>query len=283
VAQLRSFGAGWSGTVLKDNSTRADQIGAQRTKQVNDGAELYKKEDYNAALRQFYAAESIALEYILVQPTVFDEYNELSNIYFWIDETLQNLKNDEERYVRLIRWMHAAQVAAWLAPEKSRLKINEHLDRARVRLSVFLHRRGRLNESLALAQEAIIVNEALVREAPQGSPERARYLSRLGIAKTGIGKNRRESGMTGWEEPIRIAISHLQEAAEVDTKNPDYPSYVGFWRKYLAEELNAEKRKGEALEEERLAKKAYKEAAQRAPGREEVQRAIRDLDERGIR
>jgi hypothetical protein len=50
----------------------------------------------------------------------------------------------------------------------------------------------------------------------------------------------------GWEEAIQSGLIHIQKAAEIDRKNPEYPKELEMWRTYLAQELEADGRKESA-------------------------------------
>jgi len=212
---------------------------------VNEGAKLFKGGDHTAALREFSAAESSMREYIRLRPTAFSGYDDLRNVYDWIQLTQEKLGHAKERGAALSASMYAAQVAAWLAPEDSQKEeMNTKLLQARHGFGIFLSETNRLDEALAMVQEEVVVAEGLV----QGAPQNARYLWSLGNAKAGLGRVRRDLKKAGWEEAVRSGFGfiHIQRAAEIDRKNPKYPKELEMWRTYLAEELDADRRKASA-------------------------------------
>jgi tetratricopeptide (TPR) repeat protein len=243
----------------------------------NKGAKLFSESNYTDALGEFNTAESAMREYIRLQPTDLTGYDELRNIYNWIQATQEKLDNAKERSASLSASMCAAQIAAWLTPEDPKTKmevIDKFLD-AMHELSVFLYNNGRFDEALTMVQEEVVVAEGFLQEAKQS----VTYLWRLGDAKGGLGKVRRALNTAGWEEAIRSGLIHIQSATQIDTKNPKYPLSEGYWRRLLAEELKADDRNAEAREEYRLTLEAYQEAAERAPGDEKVRETIWDLVE----
>ena len=145
---------------------------------------------------------------------------------------------------------------------------------------MFLYLNKHFDEALAMVQEEVVVAGVLA----QGATQTADYLKCLGDAEGGLGIVRRKrEQQAGWEEAIRSGLIYIEKAAEMDTKKPDFPKEVGWFRKYLAEQLNADGRNKEASLEFGRALKAYQQAAERAPGDKEVGEAIRDLGAHGIR
>jgi hypothetical protein len=118
--------------------------------------------------------------------------------------------------------MHAAQIAAWLAPEGLQIKMNATLLAARNWLNLFLIENRPLDEALAMIQEQVVVAEVLV----QGDMQNATYLQRLGNAKCGLGMIQRDLKKAGWEEAIRSGLIHIQKAVKIEARNHDYPKEV---------------------------------------------------------
>lgn len=265
--------------LIGNREEEAKKLNESYVAHVNEGAKLFARGDYTEALREFNAAESSMRKYLRLRPTGFGGYDSLRNIYDWIQSTQEKLGNTQERTAPLTASMHAAHIAALLAPKDSQTSTNTALLGARLKLGIFLHENNRLEEALAMAQEVVVVAERLVQEGKQD----AGYLGSLGNANCGLGMVRRGLKKAGWEEAIRSGLIHIQKAAEIDKKTSSYPKAVGEWRKYLAEQLDADGRKAVASVERDSALKAYREAARRAPGDEEVKKAIRDLVEHGIR
>ena len=223
--------------LTEDWQKRADELNALHSARVNDGAKLFKGGDHPAALRELSAAESSMREYIRLRPTAFSGYDDLRNVYDWIQLTQEKLGHAKERGAALSASMYAAQVAAWLAPEGSQKEeMNTKLLQARRVFGIFLSETNHPDEALAMVQEEVVVAEGLV----QGAPQNARYQWSLGNAKAGLGRVRRDLKKAGWEEAIRSGLIHIQRAAEIDRKNPEYAKEVDVWRAYLAEELEAD-------------------------------------------
>ena len=132
----------------------------------------------------------------------------------------------------------------------------------------------RFDEALASVQQEIAIAGAIV----QKSPKDAISLSKLSNAHFGQGMVRNEGGKVGWEEAIRIGIVYIQNAADVDKKNPQYLNELGKYRKYLAGKLAAVPLKEEAKVEYGLALKAYQQAASLSLGDADALQGIRELD-----
>jgi hypothetical protein len=268
----------WKGKWQEDAGNLAELL----VKRMTEGEKMFGEGDNAAALREFNAAESVARENMHFRPNYWGTYNLLYYIYGKIAATQEKLRNSKEQTHALSAAMHAARIAFLLVPdegEKSTTEsasINQTLSRRQ--FGKFLYDNTRLDEALAVVQELVVVADGLV----QKNRENARYLQTLGNAKCGLGIVRRGRNEAGWEEAIRSGLIDSEKAAEVDKQESDYPQEVGRWRKYLAKELKADGRKEEALEEQQLALKAYREAARRAPDNEEIRKAIRDLAEDGV-
>ena len=109
----------------------------------------------------------------------------------------------------------------------------------------------------------------------------------IGNAKYGLAVVRHSRKEIGWEEALRSGLINLQKAAEIDKENSKYLVEVGDGRVTLAEELEKGGREKDAVDERRLALKAYREAASRASHDEkktkEINDKIRELVEQGVR
>src|SRR6266446_769823 len=271
VTELKALHKTLIRAVPESSDTHAEEVG--------EGARLFRGGDYAGALREFNTAESSLREWIGHRPTAVSGYNELRNIYDWIQLTHERLGNAEERTAPLVASMHAAQVAAWLASKDAQTKMNKLLLASRDKLVLFLYHNERLEEALPMVQEEIRVAQTLA----QGAPHDAAYMRGLGVAKCGLGVVRRDLKKAGWEEAIRSGLIDIQKGAQMDTKRGDFAKELGAWRKYLADQLDADGGREENAEREyELSLEAYQEAARRVPGDEEVEKAIRELVERGI-
>lgn len=254
---------------------------------LSEGAKLYKQNEYTAALSEFNLAESSAREYISLRPADYEGYDNLRNLYTWIQLTHEKLGHGKEREAPLLAARNAAQIAALLARETMRAKATENLLDARYYLDMFLFK-NRFPGVVGMEREEIAVAEQLLLEDKQDDKrnyeQHADYLSRLGDAQCGLGRLRREHGKEpepGWEESIRSGIIQIEKAAETYAKSASYPDKVGAWRSYLGEQLDADGRKKEAQAEYRLALKAYQEALRRNPSDQEATQKVRDLAKYG--
>lgn len=134
---------------------RIDELDALHVARVYIGAKLFKGSDHTGALREFKAAESAAREYIRLRPTDFRGYDNLRNIYDRIQDAQKELGNSKERTAALSASMHAAHIAALLAPKDSPTRTNIALLGARNKLGIFLHENNRFDEALAMVQEEV--------------------------------------------------------------------------------------------------------------------------------
>ena len=259
-------------TLIGKRKEKADALSLAH---VNEGAELFNEGDYAAALREFNSGLSATREAMLLWPADFRMYDNLRNNYAWIQVTQKKLGRAEERLAPITAELHAAKIAAWLAPEDSQGEMKANFLGPLKDLSLFLYRDGRLDE----AQATI----GLAEVETQGAALDPEYLKNLGDVKCGLGMIRRDRKKDGWEEAVRIGLIDLEKAAAIEKKEPDYSNMVGLWRRYLAEQLDAVGRKEEARLEYQLALGAYQETIRRAPGDKEAEEAIRGLLKLGIR
>jgi tetratricopeptide (TPR) repeat protein len=263
-------------TFSRSDPQESQKLDSARAKHVTEGATLYNRGEYAAALGAFNAAESSIRNYIHLQPTYFRGYDKLRNVYAWIEVTQDKLGNAEQRAAALSAAMYAAQFAALLAPEKQMTEMNLRLLQCRHNFAKTLYDNDALNDALAMVQEEVVVAEELVRESSQN----ADYLWSLGNAKFGQGIVRRQLAIAGWEEAIRSGLIHIQKAVEIDRKNFVNWKELGMQRKYLFEELAKDGLNEKAAAEYRLALEAYQKAASLKPTDGDVQAAIRELSER---
>jgi tetratricopeptide (TPR) repeat protein len=275
-------------TNIEKRDKEAVSLRELSTKHVNAGAKLFKEERYDAALHEFSSAEMAALEYMYLRFNTSRDYDNLRNLYAWVANTHEKLgigivdhgeaaEHGKQRIAALRAAMYAATIAALLEPDNK--DTIDKLRDARQELGILLDSNDRLNEALAMVQEEVAAAVDLVsRNRLDGS-----YLRRLGNAECGRGSVLREKKLEGWKESIHDGLIQLQKAAEIDKKSLAYAKEVGYWRKYLADQLEGDGNKNEAMEERRLALEAYRNAAKRAPGDEGIEDAIRDLAKQGVR
>jgi tetratricopeptide (TPR) repeat protein len=266
--------------LMNQGVDEAAKLRALHTTRVNEGATLSAAGDHAAALGKFKEAEAAARERVRLQPSAFGGYADLRNVYDWIQLMESELHRDEKRAAALNAGMQAAQVAALLAPEESTVAAGADLAKLRVTFGRFLYDGGRLEEALAIVQAQVVVGEDV---GVPGAWQDARHLWSLGNAKCGLGMVSRDLKRAGWEEAVRSGLIHIQRAAEIDKRNPEYPKEVGSWRKYLADQLEADGRPERAAPEYRLALDAYRRAIGIAPADQDAREAIRQLTERGVR
>lgn len=275
---------------LEDRYQHLSQIGKQEKADaetfndshfthVSKGAELFRRSEHTAALTEFRAAESAMREYIGLQPTAFSGYNNLRNVYNWIQLTHEKLGNTREGAAARSLLIHMAWIATLLKPEHDAQPMDDHLRAARRTLGLSFYNSNRLTEALAVVQEEVADAEAIVQKDPK-NPDR---LSDLSNAHYGHGLVRRAAQKAGWEEAVRIGIVYLQTAAAIDRENLEHHNKLGEMRKYLADQLDADGLKEKSLVEYGLALKAYQRAAKLSPRDETALKGISDLAELGIR
>jgi hypothetical protein len=253
----------------------ANKLKASSTKHVNEGAKIFHQGSYREALTEFDAAEPPAREYIALRPGDYVGYENLRNLYDWVQLTQEKL-GTKERLAPLKAQMNAAQIAALLAPEALQTKANKNLLDARQGLDMFVFDNKTLGDASVMVQEEIAVADRLLLQDKRN----ADYLWRLGNADCGLGMVRRENhNEPGWEEAIRSGLIQFQKAADIDAKGTHSLIQLGYWRKYLGDQLEADGRKAESLVEYQLSLKAYQAAAARKPVDEDAQTAQTEIGE----
>jgi tetratricopeptide (TPR) repeat protein len=248
-------------------------------KHVKEGSRQLGQKDYVAALAEFSAAELAGRESLRLRPADPLRYKNLRNVYSWIDTTQEKLSNANEKMALLSTVLYVAEIEALLTPDNSSTEVNDALQAARTKFGMYLFDKNQLGLALAMVQEEIAESERLVEKDQRN----ATYLYKLGNAECGLGMVRRERQKeAGWEEAIRSGLIHVQKAAEINSKGPEYLNEVGDWRIYLGKELDADGRKEEALAEYRLALSAYQTVARRFPGNKKAEEAIHNITEHGV-
>jgi tetratricopeptide (TPR) repeat protein len=236
-----------------------------------------ERADYPAATREFTAAETALREAARRRPASYGTYDELRNVYDWLQRTEGRLGRKEERFESLSAAMHAAQIAAWLAPESAQSAMNNRLLEARnvFAQALIAENDRKSNEAaLGLMQEAVVVAESLVQREP-GNPD---YRFSLADAKCGLGMVRRRLDSAGWESAIRSGLIDADKAATLAPDRATFRAKEASWRRYLGEELaKNEGDRERAGAELALALQAYEEAARLDPRNAEAQAGIREV------
>jgi tetratricopeptide (TPR) repeat protein len=236
------------------------------------GAAAASEEGKRAAAR----FDALRLEH-RQRPAWYGTYDELHNAYDRLQRTDERLGRKKERFEALSASMHAAQIAAWLAPEAEQNAMNLRLLESRevfANALVAENERKSNEEALGLMQEAVVVADSLVQREP-GNPD---YRFSLADAKSSLGMIRRNLGAAGWENAIRSGLIDVQKAATLDPSRILFRTKQASWRRYLGEELT--KNEGEqerAAAELALALQGYEEAARLDPKNAEAQEGIGEV------
>jgi tetratricopeptide (TPR) repeat protein len=245
---------------------------------VTKGSQLAGTEppDDAAAMRELAAAESAFREVVLRRPASYGTYNELRNVYQWLQRTEGRLGRKEERLESLGASMHAAQIAAWLTPS-AKSEMNYRLLAARnfFAQALLAENDRKSNEAaLGLMQEAVVVADSLVQREP-GNPV---YRFALADAKCVLGMVRRNLGTAGWENSIRSGLIDVRRAATLAPERIDFRTKQASWRQYLGQELaKNEGEKERAGAELALALEGYEEVARRDPHNPAAREGIRQV------
>jgi hypothetical protein len=244
---------------------------------VDEGAELTRRADYAAATREFTAAESALREAARRNPASYGTFNELRYVYDLLQAADERLGRKSDRFEALSAAMHAAQIAAWLAPESAQNAMNNQLLDAR---NDFAHALSAENDrksseaALGLMQEAVIVADSLVQREP-GNPD---YRFSLADVKVRLGMVRRNLGSAGWENAIRSGLIDARRATALAPYRVLFRTKQASWRKYLGQELaKSADDKDRTGVELALALQGYEEAARLDPKNAEVQKGIREV------
>jgi tetratricopeptide (TPR) repeat protein len=246
---------------------------------VTRGAKLMSTEpaDYAAARRELVAAETVFREAVHRRPASYGTYDELRNMYDRLQQTEHGLGRKEERFESLSASMHAAQIAAWLAPESAQSAMNNRLLDARnvfAQALIAENDRKSSEAALGLMQEAVVVADSLVEREPD-NPD---YRFSLADAKCGLGLVRRNLGVAGWENAVRSGLIDVQRAATLAPDRVLFRTKQASWRRYLGEQLaKNEGEKERAGAELALALQGYEDAARLDPKSSEAQEGIREV------
>ncbi|HYK02856.1 MAG TPA: hypothetical protein VE974_13940 [Thermoanaerobaculia bacterium] len=233
--------------------------------------------DPAAATRELNAAESAYREAARRHPASYETYDELRNVYDWLQRTDEKLGRKEDRFEALSASMHAAQIAAWLAPDSAQSATNNNLLASRNNFAQALiaeNNRTSNEAALGLMQEAVVVADSLVQRAPT-NPD---YRLSLAEAKCGLGKVRRNLGAAGWENAVRSGLIDVQRAVTLAPDRVLFRTKQAGWRRYLGEELA--KNVGErerARVELALALQGYEEVARLDAKNDETRERVREV------
>jgi tetratricopeptide (TPR) repeat protein len=229
--------------------------------------------DYAGAVREFEAAQAAARESIVLRPSLFKAYRDVALRFSDLAEAYARLSQPDIRRTALTAAMNSSYLAAWLATEGfSREDMNFYLLNAQNSLSESLLAEGRRDEAAALLEEAVVTGQRLTNRNSV-----TLFRSYLGLAKCNLGKFRRERGLSGWEEELRIGLIHLKAATDV-YPTFDYFYLLGDWRSYLAIQLRAMGRLDDANEEARRALAAFRTAQRLKPGDPATETVIAEIE-----
>lgn len=231
-----------SQALYRRHVAESDELRARGIAHVTEGSKLLGREavDYAAVTRELLAAESAFREAALRRPASSGTYDELRKVYDWLQRTEDKLGRKQDRFAALGASMHAAQIAAWLAPESARSAMNNRLLEARNTFAeALIADDDRKNNvaALGLMQEAVVVADSLVQREP-GNPD---YRFSLASAKCDLGMARRKLGSAGWENAIRSGLIDARKAATLAPDRVLFRTKEASWRQYLGEELAKEK------------------------------------------
>ncbi|HEX7832580.1 MAG TPA: hypothetical protein VF787_23185, partial [Thermoanaerobaculia bacterium] len=225
--------------------------------------------------RELLAAESAFREAVRRRPASYGTYDELRNVYDLLQRADQKLGRKAERFEALSASMHAAQLAAWLAPESAQTAMGSRLLEARNEFAQALlaENNQKSNEAaLGLMQEAVVVADGLV----QRKPANADYRFSLAEARAGLGMVRRRLGSAGWENAVRSGLIEVGHAIMLTPDKIAFRLKQASWRRYLGEEL-LKNEKERARVELALALQAYLEASLIDPNNAEAREGVRAI------
>jgi tetratricopeptide (TPR) repeat protein len=257
-----------TGSVAK----RAEMLYGKDAERLEAGQRSFEKGDLDGAMRALDEARDACFQSIALRPAESEAYSNLYAVNNRLADVQQRLGRTQEEGAALTAAMHAAQLAAWLAPEAAQPRSNTDLVTARSEMSKYLHRVRRLDESLMVIQELVSFAQSLADRPDKDANDE--WL--LGTARCSLGAVRREHKKAGWEETVRSGLVHLEIATAMPNGGNHWDT-IGQWRKFLVDKLAEDGRKADAATETALALKAYQQAAALAPNDENVQKAIREL------
>jgi tetratricopeptide (TPR) repeat protein len=235
----------------------------------DDGSDLLEKKQYEAAMKEFTAAEGKALEYMRHRPISSATFDNIRDIYGKIADAQEKLGNANEQGAALSASMHAAEIAAIVDPAKETGLYNARINLLRF---YFFDNKRRDDAMVSTARQLV----ADVDSMAQNDRQNADNLWQLANANRALGDILHERNDRGWKEAIRIGIVDLEAAAK---KATEYWKEAGAWRRTLADYLDDETPPAadDARHERQLAFADYQEAAKRDPKDKDVKNAIREL------
>ena len=223
------------------HATASAELRVRGKLHVTEGSRLLDQQpaDFAGARREFLAAEASFRDAARRYPTSYGTYDELRKVYDLLQATEEKLGRKAERFEALSASMHAAQLAAWLAPESAEKAMNNHLleSRSVFAQALMAENDAQSNEAaLGLMQEAVVVADSLV----QHEPDNPDYRFSLADAKCGLGMVRRNLKFAGWENAVRSGLIDARKALTLAPNRVAFRTKETSWRKYLADELAKE-------------------------------------------
>lgn len=213
-------------SLLQTSSEHASETLTRAVDGHTKGIALHDKGDLEAALAEFEAAEPLYRDYLHLRPGSPRAYEGIADTNSWIEFVLKGMGKTDERRAPLTAAMHAAQIAAWLASEKTlekRQDRNDALLKARHSLSLYLYDDlAAYGDVTPMMHENIAVAESLLRSAPTKSA----YQWYVGISQCVLGMARHEEKMAGWREALQSGVIYIDKAIASAPEGEERASYL---------------------------------------------------------
>jgi len=243
--------------VAAEPERRADATLANAVNLANAG-------NHNAAAREFVNAASLLREALRRRPAAYVIYEKLADAFLRMQGSYKALGARNQRLAALNASMHAAQIAAWVAPADKQGEGNHLLLQVRDTFAQMLIEENTPDSyqtARSLLLESIVVAESLT----QRDPNNAEYFWSLGNAKGSLGIVRRNLDAPGWEGAIRSGLINLKKAVTLQPTNLSYRQDYASRRKQLGDLLASDGKMQQAEIEYTIALNEYEILSQTAP------------------
>lgn len=191
-------------------------------------AELLKKNEPAAALRELNASEAALHTSLRRTPSHPEGYAELVETYLAMNEAFEKLERPEEQLYALAGATTAAQLRRWLAVPEQHHQANERLLAARNVLSTALVRQNHPAQALEVLESVVSLGQEFLAEpTPDGTA-----LGLIGDAKSRIARIQHDSGNPSWRDTLESGLIYLRKASTAD---PRQAEKLRFWTAYASE------------------------------------------------
>ncbi len=272
-ALMKEIGSPWS--ALRDAAESSNDQGVER---YNEASEIDTKSaaakaraiaGYQAAIKHYEAA-------VASYPFEYQYWENARDANQRVVDLLDAKTQTADKEAALRYGLHVAWMTRILNPNPSRADSLWTMYETRRSLAKFLHDEAdRAEESYSVYARAMIDAENYIQSAgvnlsSPSIPEDTLLL--LAYTHAELGLLRWDSGLDGWQEPIRIGLRYGDRFVKEHPKRTDMSIWIADYRTFLGDELRNAGELEAANAEYELARRACQSAATRAPEDSEAQR-----------